>query len=151
MLNKPWDSTTISASVEREVGPPSAYGVESTWTLAKNMNSISECALFCKRGDRVIPFVTSVGLPRETAEYWECDWSMGDLFPHDIMPARSMSSMLALISALKSIVGFLKARCDMGDIFFFDRDLSEPIDDIVALFWSSYFPHPDDCRPKPEG
>jgi hypothetical protein len=28
--NKPWDSTTISAPVEREVGPPSAYGVEST-------------------------------------------------------------------------------------------------------------------------
>jgi hypothetical protein len=123
----------------------------STLTLAKNMNPISDCALFCKRGDKVIPFVASVGLPRETAEYWECDWSMGDLFPHDIMPARSMSSMLALISALKSIVGFLKARCDMGDIFFFDRDLSKPIDDIVALFWSSYFPHPDDCRPKSEG
>ena len=33
--NKPWDSTTISASVEREVGPSAAYGVESTWTFGK--------------------------------------------------------------------------------------------------------------------
>jgi hypothetical protein len=39
----------------------------------------------------------------------------------------------------------------MGDISFLNGDLLEPIDDIVALFWSSYFPHPDDCRPDSEG
>ena len=72
---------------------------------------------------------------------------MGNLYPHDLAPAFSVDSMLALISALKAVVGFLKARSDAGDTFYFDKDLSEPIENIVEVFWSSYFPGSNDGRP----
>lgn len=97
------------------------------------MNSFADCALFCKREGSIISFVASVGLPREGPEYWECDWSMGNLFPHDLAPALSINSMLALSPALKDVVVFLKGRCDAGDTFYLDQELSEPIEDIVEF------------------
>ena len=115
------------------------------------MNPVSECALWCLRGDKVIPFIATVGTPQRFDDIWECEWSMGALFPHKVMPARSVNSMLAMISAIKSVVGFLKGRSDLGDVFYMDEELTEEIEDVVELFWSSYFPHPDQCRPEQEG
>jgi hypothetical protein len=112
------------------------------------MNPVSECALWCLRGEKVIPFVAAVGAPHRFEDIWECEWSMGALLPHKLMPARSVNSMLAMISAHKSVVGFLKARCDVGDVFYMNEELTEKVDNVVELFWSSYFPHPDECKPK---
>jgi hypothetical protein len=57
--------------------------------------------------------------------------------------------MLAMISALKSVVGFLKARCDVGDVFYLDEELTEKIEDVVEFFWS--ISHPNECKPKQDG
>ncbi len=112
------------------------------------MDRICECTLWCKRGEKVIKFTAFVGLPRLVGDLWECDWSLGELFPHEVRPAQNMGSMLTLISALRSVVGFLKARCDLGDCFYFDQDLTQHIEDVAEFLWGSYFPHSDDCKPN---
>jgi hypothetical protein len=43
----------------------------------------------------------------------------------------------------------LKARCDVGDVFYLDEELTEKIEDVVEFFWS--ISHPNECKPKQDG
>ncbi|QQL44124.1 hypothetical protein [Sulfuriroseicoccus oceanibius] len=101
------------------------------------MSAISEFALWCRRGDQVIPFVASVGMPRQNGELWECEWSMGALLPREGHHAVNINSMLAMTTALNSVAVFLKARTDAGDRFYIDEELTQEIDDVAALFWGA--------------
>jgi len=92
--------------------------------------------LWCQRQDNVFEFTASVGIPVQIDnDTWECSWSLGAILNHEGAPLKSLTSLLALTSGISFIFKFLEGRHELGDRFFFDAELSEPIDDIRGIFF----------------
>ena len=92
--------------------------------------------LWCQRQNQVFEFTVSVGIPVQVdTETWECSWSLGAILNHEGVPLKGLTSLLALASGISFISKFLEGRHELGDRFFFDSDLSEPIDHIPSILF----------------
>lgn len=99
------------------------------------MQEVAKMTLWCKRDDKLIKFLISVGIPTQVEEnLWQCECSLGELLNHRISPIKSINSLLALSNAIKFVAVFLAGRKEQGDLFYMDENLSDCIEDVSQLF-----------------
>jgi hypothetical protein len=93
--------------------------------------------MWCRRGEGVIEFDVELGAPYQVGELWYCEWSMGTLTAHRLLPSHSICSMHALACAQVGISSYLHTCKKNGDRFYIEADANaEELDDI-----DPFFPH----------
>ena len=117
------------------------YRCKSTWyqvgelNVSLKMNEAAHITLWCKREDSVFEFTAKVSIPKKIDdELWGCEWSLGKLLLHEGATLKNVGSMLTLSTAIRFVAVFLDGRSTMGDEFYFDEALTEPVGDIYELF-----------------
>lgn len=101
---------------------------------------VASQSLWCRRDEDFFQFEVAISAPYQIEDLWLCDWSLGKLFPKEVSPARNVSSLTAVTSAIGAITTFLVEKQRQGHMFYLTSSEEELIPNMTDLFMSDIAP-----------